>query len=131
MLIFRASRLRREFGDLHPALLKILYWLSGWAEMNTSAKNIEITHLLRTQAEQDGIYEDNDDYRLNPWKSVHQFNRGADISVRSFIDQGDDPELICRLINAEFPYGDGIHLTALFHQMGDRGKHIHLQVIGT
>ena len=130
MLIFRESKLRKEFDQLHPALQKILYWLSGWAERNTSAKNIEITHLFRTQAEQDDIYGDNDDYRLHPWKSVHQYSRGADISVRSFRAQGDDPELICSLINTEFPYGDGKHRTALYHQVGNRGKHIHLQVRG-
>ena len=128
MIEFRTAALRPQFNLLHPGLKKILYWLSGWVEINTSAKRIIITELLRTQEEQDEIYSANSDYPEKPWKSVHQFGRGADISVHGFLSNGDDIEDICREIEREFPYGDGRHRSAIHHQAGKRGKHIHIQV---
>lgn len=128
MIKFKTPALRSQFNLLHPGLKHILYWLSGWVEINTSAKRIIVTDLIRSQEEQDEIYGNDPRYGEKPWKSVHQFGRGADISVHRFITDGDDADEICREIEQEFPYGDGRHQSAIHHQVGNRGKHIHIQV---
>jgi len=128
MIEFKTKRQAEEFRYLHPGLQKILYWLSGWTEMNTAAKQITITGLIRTQEEQNAIYADNVLFRESPWPSVHQFGRGADISVLGFLSSGDDPASICVEVNREFLYGDGRHSTAIYHEVNRHGKHIHIQV---
>jgi hypothetical protein len=125
MIEFKYPRLADEFHRLHPNLKKILYWFSGWLEMNSQAKVLRITHLWRSQAEQEALYGSG-----IAKKSVHQFGRGADISVEGFLKAGDEVESIVERVNAEFPYGDHQHRTAIYHQVGDRGWHIHLQVKG-
>ncbi len=128
MIIFPNSQIRQEFGLLHPDLLKILYWLSGWVELNTNAGAITLTHLIRTQSEQDEIYGADPEYQLKPWKSVHQFGRGADISLSDFIFERDNVEAIIATINSNWRYRTPGKQTALIHQVGNMGMHMHIQV---
>ena len=122
---FKYSKLEAEFRKLNPRLQDILYWLAGWVSMNTTAGCYQITHIYRTQEEQDRIYAHIPVEARE--KSVHQFWRGADISDKNFIRNGDNPAEIVEVINSKFPYSDGEHDTAIWHGYGEN-RHIHLQV---
>lgn len=58
--------------------------------------------------------------------SVHAYGRGIDLIVLGGYAQGLY-EKLADYINANWPYGDGTHLTAIAHDVG-RGYHLHLQV---
>ena len=123
MIKFKIDRLEVEFARIDRRLQHILYWLDGWIQHNTSCRMIKVTDLFRTQEEQEAIYGEE-----TKIKSVHQFRRGADISVLNFLALGLNPQEISGVINNEFPYGDGRHSTSIYHEVNGRGKHIHIQV---
>jgi len=121
MIKFKNPALKNEFENLHPHLRKILFWLAGYAEYHWDMP-VVITELFRTQAEQEAIYGAGTEK-----KSVHQYGRGADISVVP-MNGVVPPEEIAEKINANFPYSKLGLNTALYHEVGNRGKHIHIQV---
>ena len=127
MVLFKNEELKAEFERLNPRLQHVIYWLAGWASLNTKTRWVLITELLRTKEQQNENYKDNPEYQEKPWNSVHEYGRGADIRSHEFVNRGDDVEKIVAAINREFDYGDGVHQTALYHNSG-QGKHIHLQV---
>lgn len=79
-----------------------------------------VTELIRTQEEQYHIYGAN-----YPKKSVHQYGRGADVRCYNWTQAAIDDALF--LLNS-IPYGKGTYKTAIYHQVGDNGIHIHIQV---
>lgn len=81
---------------------------------------IMVTELIRTQAEQNKIYGIN--YKK---KSVHQYGRGADIRCFDWPQNAIDDALF--LLNL-IPYGKGNYKTAIYHEIGNNGVHIHIQV---
>ena len=86
MLHFKTTELERQFSqDIHELLRHRLYSLVGMVAYRFR-KDITVTHLVRTQAQQDEIYKDNKQYMVKKWKSVHQVVpcRGADIRIDSF-----------------------------------------------
>lgn len=89
-------------------------------------KEITITHVLRTQEQQDSFYRDDPVYKVKSWKSVHQFGRGVDIRSMDFEEH--EIKQIVDWVNMSFPYGDGKHATCICHNVG-QGEHIHLQII--
>jgi len=122
MIKFTKDNLKQEFEILNPRLQNILFWLDGFLSYRWNLP-LTLTHLLRTQAQQEAIYGKG---TLN--KSVHQFGRGADISVKEFIAQEIDPAVIAEEVNRNFPYAKPGFKTALYHSVGDHGRHLHIQV---
>ena len=114
--------LQTEFGKLDNRLQIILYTLAGYTYYNFG-KGIILTELLRTQEEQDKIYSESEEYKQRPWKSVHQFGRGADVSIKYFT--AEEIENIVRFLNDNFLYVGAVH-TALVHNVG-YGMHLHIQ----
>ena len=107
-------------------LIDIIYYLAGFSYFNYG-KSITITELLRSQAEQDEIYKDDPIYKQNPWQSVHQYGRGADISILYYTD--DEKREILKYLNGHFSYREGgTKETAIIHEVGNHGMHLHVQV---
>jgi len=86
MLHFKTTELERQFSqDIHELLRHRLYSLVGMVAYRFR-KDITVTHLVRTQAQQDEIYKDDKQYMVKKWTSVHQVVpcRGADIRIDGF-----------------------------------------------
>lgn len=83
-----SQRLKDEFKQLrheNPDLAKLMVWLYHHV-YNEYGKNVTMTMIFRTQAEQDGIYKGvkrgKREYDKKPWKSPHQFWHAVDIRSR-------------------------------------------------
>ena len=94
-------------------------------------KRIELTDIFRTREEQDKIYLNHKEvsvrvrYKKRPWRSVHMFGRGIDISTRYF----DKPEIdkLLKLANlVPYDLNRPRKKTAIYHDVG-AGAHIHVQ----
>lgn len=97
-----------EFWSLDAKLQLILCDLNYFS-VNEFGKEIIITELLRKP-------RNNND--------VHAYGRGAD--VRSWIYTPEEKTEITEYLNRKYPYGDGVHPTCLFHDIG-KGEHFHIQ----
>ncbi len=130
---FKTKRIFEEFAQpchssmLNSRLLALIWYSAGFFESILRIP-IVLTGLIRTQAEQNIIYEDNEAYQKKPWKSVHQFGRGCDVRIRGI--QSAYVNKFVVHINKSFPYRpvnnanyDKGHPTALLEK-----DHIHLQV---
>ncbi len=133
MIRFKHTALQGEFEEapnedgakLSSGLRLIVFALAGFADYHFG-KDVVITHILRSQAQQDEFYRENPRYKGKPWKSVHQLGRGIDI--RSSLFNRGEIDRIIGYLNLHFLYGGG-KPTALYHNIG-RGAHLHLQVAG-
>jgi len=123
-LRFKTTAIAKQFVDpkLSDRLLSLIYIIQAYCWLQWK-KNITITELFRTQAEQDYIYRKVKGYNK---KSVHQFWRGCDIRTIGVFSnkQAKEIETFLNMI-----YYDSKHNTAKFHDVG-MGKHIHAQVKG-
>jgi len=123
MIKFKYEKLEYEFYKIDNRLQGIIFFIAGYIN-NKWNQDITLTHLLRTQAEQDEIYKTTEGYKASPWISVHQVGRGADVSTTEIIRHRID-ELVS-VINNLYYYSEKYN-TALYHDIG-LGAHIHLQV---
>jgi hypothetical protein len=119
------DRLYQEFLRLGTRLKGILMYASAYS-MDKFGIPLVLTHIYRTQAEQDSIYRDDPKYKASPFPSVHQYNRGADARVTD-MGVGKAKEL-AKEVNGLFVYRTGTTMqTCLVHDVG-QGNHIHFQV---
>ena len=120
-LRFTAERQFNEFGAVLPRLRALLWEVAHYSLTHCGITPI-ITHVLRTQEEQEAIYGKNTKRR-----SPHQDGRAADLRSRIYTA----PQItdLVKYINTEFPRHDG-YPTALYHTVG-LGWHLHLQVAPT
>lgn len=116
---FKNRDLSDEFDRSKPRLQALVLYLGRYAYRRFDIV-LTVTHVNRTQEEQDEIYKDNFAYQEAPWKSVHQFCRGADIRTRD-LPKGVAVKL-CKHINTHWHYGSFGKPTALLER-----NHIHLQ----
>jgi len=127
MINFLNKRIEYEFNYdavLEDKLKKIVYILSLYCEVEFN-KDITITHIYRTEMEQNDIYHKSEKYQNKPWKSVHQFGRGVDVRSHNF--NKIEIEKIKSFING-ITYREGsATLTCIHHDIG-LGEHFHLQV---
>ena len=122
-LDFKTGDLRRQWrqGQLHPALRVIVTAAARWHWLATG-KQAVVTSLLRTREQQRKIYPSSPGKR-----SPHEFGRAADMRV-SLLHPGRAGDW-ARWLNEAFPYQGRTGLkTALVHEVGGRGNHIHVQV---
>ena len=128
ILEFKTHDVQAQFLSplLDSRLVVILYSLAGFVYFSYG-KSLTLTELIRTQAEQDAIYGNDPAYQQTPWKSVHQFGRGADISIFYFTPE--EQKEILKFLNTNYIYAVGsTHETGLIHEVGTYGLHLHLQV---
>jgi len=84
-----------------------------------------LTCVLRTQDEQDDIYKDNPRYKDNPWKSVHQYNRGFDLRTHDM--EADMVKDLADFMNRiVYDKNRPDKKTCKVHDVG-RGMHFHIQ----
>ncbi len=122
-LDFKTGRQKREWQNqrLHPALGVIVLAAARWHWLATGESAV-VTSLLRTADEQRAIYPASPGRR-----SPHEFGRAADIRVTT-LAAGQARDWACWL-NETFVYSGRSGLkTALVHEVGGRGRHLHLQV---
>ena len=121
---FKTPYLEKEFCDprLNTALvMAVLY--TAWLIFKYTNREAVVTGIFRTKEEQEKICRDQG---VEFYESVHQFWRGAD--VRSIGIEQKIVEGIVRRVNLAFPYnGSPGKKTAIIHQVGSLGMHIHLQ----
>lgn len=113
--------MEKEFDELDSRLRIILFALEGYLKHKYNTSLI-ITHLWRSQKEQDEIYKNDPEYQKRPFKSVHQYYRGADISISTV-----SGKKIANWLNVNFFYAPG-KPTALVHTVASWGIHLHIQV---
>lgn len=119
---FKTERQEKEFNIIDIRLRIILYALAAFTKIKFNYV-ITITSLIRTQEEQDSIYKDYPEYKVTPWKSVHQERRGGDIR------NNDMSEVIKKEVDSFlniFVY-TGKCKSRISHDVG-RGDHFHVQV---
>ena len=88
-------------------------------------KELTITDLIRTQAEQDFIYRNNPKYKVKSWQSVHQAGRGADLRVRGFSPK--EIEKLKSFFNCfTYDISRPDKKTCTVHDVGS-GNHFHVQ----
>lgn len=129
MLIFKTLKECDDWecGKLDLRLQVIVIWLLGYVEQYFHLELV-ITQIFRSQQEQDEIYKDNENYKVKPWASVHQYWRGVDIRISDFTTE--QQKTILGLLNNIFSYATPGKFTALIHDVG-QGKHLHIQVDNT
>lgn len=140
---FKYSYLKQEFHkNIFPNLRALLFELDHFSKEKFN-KEIYITQLLRSQDEQNELYE----YKIkagfytvidgwiyysldkeHPTYSVHQVGRGADL--RSSIYTSEEIEEICKYVNEYFPYWHG-KPACVYHKIYGNVYHFHFQVIPT
>lgn len=86
-------------------------------------KDITVTEIFRTQEEQDSYYKDHESYKEKPWKSVHQYWRGADVRSKNF--EHEEIQKITNWLN--MVHYSTKHNTCVYHDIG-LGEHWHIQV---
>ena len=111
---FVSAREEQEFYAVSPRLRALLWEVADFSKRSFDITPV-ITHLVRTQAEQEAIYGVGVKKR-----SPHQDARAADLRSRIYAP-GQVKDLVT-YVNAEFPRGDGFP-TALYHTVG-RGWHL-------
>lgn len=130
MIRFLHPKLKEEFGKIDRRLrIIILAFAQHLKEKNQG--DVLMTHILRTQEEQDAIYtsdkvdkETRDRYIATPWRSTHQDGRAVDVSIRML----DLPEYQEQWLNKHFNYDErDKYPTAKLHNIG-HGSHLHIQV---
>lgn len=118
---FKTNRIEQEYEQLkskNKELFRIVEFADRQLEF-VSSKNVVITEIYRTQAEQDRYYRGKKKFR-----SRHQDWLAVDIRSRH-LNLFQISTIIDTINNV---YGDGnfYTTTAFYHDMG-LGKHIHIQ----
>jgi hypothetical protein len=125
---FKTQRIEDEWysDQISEKLKSIMAILDQFTNMEFG-KDIMLTDLMRTKAEQDEIYKDNPRYKERSWNSVHQYGRGADIRSRDFTQ--DQLNTIKNFLNC-FKYDKNRpnKNTCTIHDVGS-GMHVHTQVM--
>ncbi len=121
-------RLINEYIELKDQNLELYNILDG---LNTYTneefkKNIVITMIYRTQAEQEYLYRNSKRYAQKKFKSPHQFMQGVDIRSRTFT-QSEIKQIVAWL-NQNKQRGNYYKWVAKCHDVGS-GRHFHIQYV--
>ena len=131
------EKLWDEYQNL-PDIGKIIIDYADFYSLHNFNKEIVLTHIFRTQKEQDRIYKGKSRnlwidakrttrfYDINPWLSDHQFYQAADIRTKFYtIDQVKE---MARFLRSNFCYNKLDNKpVVLYHQVGNLGYHFHIR----
>jgi|CXWL01.1.fsa_nt_gi hypothetical protein len=131
MLKFKdnATRLSKELAaleKLNSPLFHLLQDASKFIE-DTYKKDLILTMLSRTQAEQDSIYKNDPKYKIKPFTSPHQLNHAAD--VRSLIFTPEEIKGIEDYLNNKYNKTNYYNWTAKNHVVSGGALHFHIQFV--
>lgn len=121
-----SARLSSEYKQLsteNPYLYNLINDLNQYIN-DTFSKNLVITMIYRTQAEQDYLYRNSAKYKERKFKSPHQFWHGVDIRSRTFTSE--EIAKIEQYINDKHNAANYYKWTAKNHTVGS-GYHFHIQ----
>jgi len=93
------------------------------AEFN---KDITITMIYRTDAEQDEIYKNDEKYKQKKFKSPHQFFHAVDLRSSTF--DTSEIEKLVNYLNLIYNKTNYYNWTAKCHDVGV-GEHFHIQFV--
>jgi hypothetical protein len=129
MIEFKTPRIEMEFfsGQLKKKLVSILYMLKVYCEIEFN-KNIFITELFRMVKEQYNYYKDDPKFIKDPFTSVHQDWRGADL--RSTVFTLKEIKKIVAFLNLITYRKGSKYLTVKYHKISSNVYHLHIQVTG-
>lgn len=122
-----SDRIKQELKDLKTVnnpLLMLLVDLYHWVDKKFN-KDVVITMIQRTQAEQDSIYGHNLKYKTKPWKSPHQFGHSCDLRSNIFTDK--EIAEIEYYLNNKYNKDNYYKWTAKCHKISKGATHFHLQ----
>lgn len=125
---FKTDRIKQEFEQLKTENSKLRALLVHLNEVVNARfeKNLTLTHIFRTQEQQDSFYKDSEKYKKRKFKSPHQFWHGADIRSRTFTSE--EIAWIEDYLNGKYNTKNYYKWTAKCHNVG-LGDHFHLQYI--
>ena len=123
---FKTPKLKEEFNDsrLDSRLKFIIYAIASYSYHKFGIILI-LTEVFRSQELQDFYYQNNENYKLNPWKSLHQIGQAVDFRTSSYkqIQLLD----MKNYINNNILYNPIKFKTCLVHDIG-HAEHGHIQV---
>ena len=124
-----SKRLQKEFDDLenlNPSLFGILQYVKDLCFVDYN-KHITVTHIFRTQSEQEKFYKGRKDKKGK--KSPHQFYQAVDI--RQLDTTAEIDKVVVKKVNERFQWQNDerwYKYVAKHHDIG-LGPHIHLQFL--
>lgn len=123
-----SPRLKREFSELETKNKEFRDLLKDLNAYTNSefGKNIIITMIYRTKAEQDYLYRNNAKYKKRNFKSPHQFHHGGDLRSRTFT-QSEITQTV-EWLNKRYNSTNYYKWTAKCHDVGS-GMHFHIQYV--
>lgn len=126
MIEFKTRRIEEEWssGALSHKLTQIIGVIAIYSKIKFK-KNIVITGIYREQKEQDEIYGNLEEYKNNPWRSVHQFWRGVDLRSSIYTNK-EITDLVNFVNNIPYDTSRPNKKTCTYHNVGS-GDHIHVQ----
>lgn len=90
-------------------------------------KNLIITMIYRTDAEQDYLYRDSEKYAKKKFKSPHQFWHAVDLRSRTFTES--EIKKLVAWFNKKANKNNYYRWTAKCHTVGKNGRHFHAQFV--
>lgn len=109
----------------NPDLLGVLEFIRNFSQ-NTYNKEITVTMILRTDAEQDHLYRNSTKYKAKKFKSPHQFGHAFDLRSKTFTIQEIDA--LVNATNNTFNSTNFYKPTAMYHDVGS-GLHFHINYV--
>lgn len=125
-----SERLKKEHAALeksNPGLCMLLQDMAAHVT-NLYKKDLIITMIDRTQAEQDELYKNDPKYKIKKFKSPHMFNQALDLRSRGFTQKEID-ELV-KWLNDTYNKTNSCAWTARAHDIdgdGPQSMHFHIQ----
>jgi len=127
-----SNRLRQEHKELetkNPKLYIVLLDCGVFCKEKFN-KNVVITMIYRTEAEQDDLYKDSEKYKVKKFKSPHQFFHAFDL--RSSIFETNEKKILVDYLNTKYNISNYYKFTALCHDIdgnGPQAEHFHVNYV--
>jgi hypothetical protein len=125
---FKTERVAGEFEtlkDKNDKLRQAVVECNRWCNQKFG-KNLTLTMIYRTQAEQDYLYRNNARYQRSKFKSPHQFWQAVDLRSRNFSEK--EITEIENWFNSRYDGSNYYDWTARCHDVG-AGRHFHVQYL--
>jgi hypothetical protein len=124
-----SARLREEFDSLkvnNEHLHFILLDCGDFCQKNFK-KNVVVTMIYRTDAEQDELYKNVAKYKEKKFKSPHQFFHAFDLRSSTF--NSVEIDKLVNYLNTEYNSKNFYKFTAICHEVSANGLHLHIQFV--
>ncbi len=124
---FKTPRQEDEFIRAKAKIKEIVLSAASYM-MDKYKYEIVVTEVFRSQAEQDDIYKNDPNYKIKPWRSVHQDGRGVDLRTNDMTKAMID-DLRDYLNTIPYDPKRPEKKTCLVHEVDNHGNHFHIQTL--